>query len=49
VEDFQAKRARLKALVLAIERVRKAWQMPAIETEKEVPPAEAPVVPTRRT
>lgn len=48
VEDFQAKRARLEELVLAIEKVRKAWRAPAIETEKESP-AEAPVVPTKRT
>ena len=48
VEDFQSKRARLEALVLAIEKVRKAWQMPAIETEEESP-AEAPVLPTKRT
>jgi hypothetical protein len=48
VEDFQSKRARLEALVLAIEKVRKAWQMPAIETEEESP-AEAPELPNKRT
>jgi Tfp pilus assembly protein PilO len=49
VEDFQSKRTRLEDLVLAIEEVRKAWREPAIETEKESPPAEAPAVPTKRT
>lgn len=48
VEEFQARKARLESLVLAIEKVRKEWRVPEIAVEDD-PPAEAPPVPRKTT